>query len=145
MIERKFAQYFKTQNKLLIDDIKTKIINNLFGSQEKLALQFFSRAISGNFEDKNFASYCGNRDCGKGILYTLFDSAFGGYLAPFSLENMTCERESNKSSDLAKENAWLIPLQCARIAIAQETDENENGTISKKLKFTRQLIHRFNF
>ena len=140
IINRNYADYFKKQNTKFIDAINSDIIGNLFGNKSKLALQFFSRAITGNVQDKNFASYCGNRDCGKGILYALFATAFGGYVAPFAIQNMTCERESKKSSDLAKENAWLIPLQYARLAIAQETDDNENDDISNKLKINNKVM-----
>lgn len=140
IINRDYADYFKQQNTQFIDAINSDIIGNLFGNKSKLAKQFFSRAITGNIQDKNFASYCGNRDCGKGILYALFESAFCGYVAPFAIQNMTCERESKKSSDLAKENAWLIPLQYARLAIAQETDENENDDISNKLKINNKVM-----
>jgi len=140
IIERNYAEYFKNPDRKFIDAISKDIFDNLFGDKKKIALQFFARAIGGNIEDKNFMSYCGNRDCGKGILYTGFESAFGGYIVPFNLENMMCIRESNKSSDLAKENAWLLPLEFARIAIAQETDGNENGNIKQKLKISNKMM-----
>ena len=141
IIERNYAEYFKNPDRKIIDEsISKAIFDNLFGDKKKLALQFFARAIAGNVEDKNFISYCGNRDCGKGILYAGFDSAFGGYITPFNLENMMCIRESNKSSDLAKENAWLLPLEYARVAIAQETDGNENGNIKQKLKISNKMM-----
>jgi hypothetical protein len=140
IIERCFATYFENPNKKFIDIIKKDIMDNLFGNRCDIALKFFSRAIGGNIEDKNFMSYSGNRNCGKGILFSLFSYAFGEYISPFNLENMMCRRESNKSSDLAKENAWLLPLEFARLAIAQETDENENGNISQKLKLSNKMI-----
>ena len=140
IIDRNYGEYFKNPDRKFIDAISKDIFNNLFGDKKNLALQFFARAIGGNIEDKNFMSYCGNRDCGKGILYAGFESAFGGYIVPFNLENMMCIRESNKSSDLAKENAWLLPLEFARIAIAQETDGNENGNIKQKLKISNKMM-----
>jgi len=140
IIERNYVEYFKNPNRNFIEKISKDIFDNLFGDKKKLVLQFFARAIAGNVEDKNFMSYCGNRDCGKGILYAGFESAFGAYIAPFNLENMMCIRESNKSSDLAKENAWLLPLEYARIAIAQETDGNENGNIKQKLKISNKMM-----
>jgi len=140
IIERNYAGYFEKPDKHYINLIKNDIINNLFGEKSKLALQFFSRAIGGNIQDKNFMSYSGNRNCGKGILYGTFENAFGEYVTAFNLENMICKRESNKSSDIAKENAWLIPLQFARLAVAQETDENENGDIKQNLKISNKVM-----
>ena len=140
VIERCFATYFENPDREYIDTIKKDIMDNLFGNRCDIALKFFSRAIGGNIEDKNFMSYFGNRNCGKGILFSLFSYAFGEYISPFNLENMICKRESSKSSDIAKENAWLLPLEFTRIAIAQETDENENGNISQKLKISNKVM-----
>ena len=140
IIDRDFANYFNNPDTYYITNIYDNIMMNLFGEKTDLALKFFSRAITGNFEDKNFMSYMGNRDCGKGILYALFEWAFKGYIGSFNLENITCKRESNKSSDLAKENAWLLPLEFVRFAISQETDDNDNGNIKQTLKLSNKAM-----
>jgi hypothetical protein len=140
IIQRNYATYFQNPNREFIDFIKNNIFTNLFGNKTKLSLQFFSRAVAGCNEDKNFMSYSGNRNCGKGILYTALSSAFEEYITSFNLENMVCKRESNKSSDIAKENAWLLDLEFARIALAQETDENENDNIKTSLKISNKVM-----
>lgn len=140
IIDRNFENYFYNPNRHFINAIESDIMQNLFGDKTELALKFFARAITGNVEDKNFMSYCGNRDCGKGILFALFKSSFKEYVASFNLENITCKRESNKSSDLAKENAWLLPLQFVRFAISQETDDNENNDIKDRLKISNKML-----
>lgn len=140
IIQRKYAEYHKNPNQEFIAKIKNDIIGNLFGDQSKLALEFFSRSIAGCNEDKNFMSYSGNRNCGKGILYGTMKNAFEDYVSGFNLENMLCKRESNKSSDLAKENAWLLDLEFTRVGIAQETEENENDNIKEKLKISNKVM-----
>jgi hypothetical protein len=140
IIQRNYATYFQNPNRVFIDKIKDDIFANIFGNKTNLALKFFARAIAGCCEDKNFMSYSGNRNCGKGILYNAVSSAFEEYVTSFNLENMVCKRESNKSSDIAKENAWLLPLEFARIAIAQETDENENDNIKNGLKISNKVM-----
>ena len=140
IIDRNYEEYFNNPNRYFIGLIYNDILLNLFGDKTGIALKFFARAITGNMEDKNFMSYCGNRDCGKGILYALFEWAFKEYIGSFNLENITCKRESNKSSDLAKENAWLLPLQFVRFAITQETDENENDDIKTALKLSNKVM-----
>lgn len=140
IIKRSYLNYFNSPNREYINKIKNNIFVNLFGNKTKLALQFFSRAIAGCNEDKNFMSYMGNRDCGKGILYECFTNAFEDYVTSFSLENMMCRRESNKGSDTAKENAWLLDLEFARLAVAQETDHNENGNIKQSLKVSNKMM-----
>ena len=140
IIQRNYAPYFHNPNRVFINKIKDDIFSNLFGNKTKLALKFFSRAIAGCCEDKNFMSYSGNRNSGKGILYTGMSSAFENYVTSFNLENMVCKRESNKSSDIAKENAWLLDFEFVRVAIAQETDENENDNIKNSLKISNKVM-----
>lgn len=140
IIKRSYLNYFNNPNREFIDKIKNDIFGNLFGIKTKLALQFFSRAIAGCNEDKNFMSYMGNRNCGKGILYECFTSAFENYVTNFSLDNIMCRREINKGNDVAKENAWLLDLEFARIAISQETDHNENGNIKQSLKVSNKVM-----
>lgn len=139
-IKRNFQEYFNNPNRFYIDSIKNDILGNLFGDKTDLALKFFSRSIAGCCEDKNFMSYSGNRNCGKGIFYTAMAASLEDYVTSFNLENMVCKRESNKSSDIAKENAWLLPFEFSRIAIAQETDENENDNIKTSLKISNKMM-----
>ena len=116
VIKRNFKSYFDNPDRHFIDKIKNDIFSNLYGSKTDLALKFFSRAIAGCNEDKNFMSYSGNRNCGKGVQYSLMENAFGDYVKSFNLENMLCDRQSKKSSDLARENSWIMDLEFARAA-----------------------------
>jgi hypothetical protein len=134
IIDRCYAEHFNNIDRASIDKVMD-IFRKMFGADTEKVLQFYARAISGNFEDKNFMSFSGNRNCGKGLLFDLFKFAFCDYICGFDLENLMVGRESKKSSDNAKENAWLSCFEFARCAIAQETDDNVNGNIhgSKKL------------
>jgi len=140
IIKRPYAIYFNEPNREMIDNVRDNIFKVLFGDRWHLALQFFGRAIAGCNQDKNFMSYSGKRDCGKGVLFDGFKSAFETYVSSFNLENMLCRRESSKGSDLAKENSWLMEFEFTRIAIAQETDHNENGNIKQSLKISNKML-----
>jgi hypothetical protein len=140
IIKRPYANYFNEPNREMIDNVRDNIFKVLFGDRWRLALQFFGRAIAGCNQDKNFMSYSGKRDCGKGVLFDGFKSAFENYVSSFNLENMLCRRESSKGSDLAKENSWLMEFEFTRIAIAQETDHNENGNIKQSLKVSNKML-----
>jgi hypothetical protein len=140
IIKRPYANYFNEPNREMINNVKDNIFKVLFGDRWRLALQFFGRAIAGCNQDKNFMSYSGVRNCGKGILFEGFKSAFETYVNSFNLENMLCRRESSKGSDLAKENSWLMEFEFTRIAIAQETDHNENGNIKQSLKVSNKML-----
>jgi hypothetical protein len=140
LIDRDYAEYFKSPDASFVKNIRSDILEKVFDSKTDLVLKFLARSITGNIEDKNFMSYSGNRDCGKGILYELAKSAFGSYVGKFDLDNMMCKRDSNKSSDTAKENAWLLPLEFTRLAIAQETDENENCDIKSESKISNRMM-----
>lgn len=139
IINFNYEEYFNKPNKKFINDIKKDIFENLFNDKIDLVLKYFSRAITANIEDKNFMSFMGNRNCGKGILYLLFKVGFEDYVNSFNLENMLCCRQSKKSSDMAKENSWLMDFQYCRIGISQETDEIEKD-ITKQKKISNKVI-----
>jgi hypothetical protein len=139
IIDRPFKSYFDNPDRVYIDLIKKDIYENMYGLKTKEALTFFSRAISGNNEDKNFQSYTGNRNCGKGVIFDGQKASFGDYVIPFNLDNMLSCRESKKSSDNAKENAWLIPMEYARLGISQETEEDE-GQTKKELRVSNKVM-----
>ena len=139
IIDRPFKSYFDKPDRHYIDLIEKNIYENMYGLKTKEALTFFSRAISGNNGDKNFQSYTGNRDCGKGVLFDGQKASFGDYVIPFNLDNLLCCREGKKSSDNAKENAWLIPMEYARLGISQETVEDE-GQGKKDLKISNKAM-----
>ena len=140
IIERQFYDYFHKPDRKMIDTVKNTIFEPLFGEKLNEALWFFSRAVGANIQDKNFMSYTGNRNCGKGIIEKLFKASLQSYISSYSLDNLLCIRESNKSSDIAKENAWLIPFQFSRLAISQETEDNVNETVSKKMKISNKAM-----
>ena len=62
------------------------LFENLFGEDTIRSLNFLSRGIAGHFEDKNWATYLGNRDCGKGVLYDILKYGFGDYVQTFELD-----------------------------------------------------------
>lgn len=104
------------------------------------ALHFLSRAIAGHSEDKNFSTYLGNRDCGKGVLYEMLSSAFTGYVNTFELANIMYNRASAgfENVDTNKKLYWLIDFEFCRLAISQETPDTKsnmkiNGRILKKI------------
>ena len=140
IIDREFATYFASPNKAFVKKIKDDIFEKVFGLKTELVLKFLSRGIASCIEDKNFMSYAGNRNCGKGIIYQLLSFAFGQYVCSFDLRNMLCCREGKESSDSAKENMWLIPLEFVRIAITQETEENENENIKAGSKISNRMM-----
>jgi hypothetical protein len=139
IINFNYEEYFNKPNKEFINTIKKTIFENLFNDKTDLVLKYFSRAITANIEDKNFMSFMGNRNCGKGILYLLFKTGFEDYVNSFNLENMLCDRQSKKSSDMAKENGWLMDFQYCRIGISQETEETEKD-ITKQKKISNKVI-----
>ena len=108
-----------------MEEIETNILIPLFGDKIKLAKKFLSRALAGCSEDKNFATYLGNRDCGKGILNELLD-AFGGYVHSFPVKNILCERNGN-GKETSRDLYWLMEFEYTRLAISQEIPEECKG------------------
>ena len=127
-IDRNFKEVFMNQDKYkdACNEIKTKIIMNLFGENTESALLFFSRGLAGCFEDKNWSMFMGNRNSGKGVLDSLIKNSIGSYYSSFDANNLLYERSSGE--DKAKKLYWLLALQFVRIAISQEvkTDVKSN-------------------
>jgi len=117
-INRNFAEYLEKPNHLIIDVIHKQIFKNLFGDECQTALQFLSRGLAGHLEDKAWARYMGNRNCGKGVFEKLSKSAIGDYHASINSANLLTK--INKQSEVEKELSFAIELQFARFAVSQE-------------------------
>jgi hypothetical protein len=121
---------YKEGNLTYMDKIMSDILEPLFNDNLKLALHYLSRSVAGCIDDKNFATYKGNRNCGKGVFYKALKQSLGEYVKPFQLHNIMCNRKSaneEKSVDLY----WLLELEFARLAISQEISADD---INKKIK-----------
>jgi len=139
MIPFEFGEYFNNPNNQLISNIKRDIYENMFGDKTTVALNFLSRAIFGHFEDKNWSTYLGNRNCGKGVLFDSLQNAFGSYISSFELNNIMYQRKSSNNTDeSSKKLYWALDLEFARLAMSQEIPSPEtnlvlNGARLKKL------------
>jgi len=136
-INREFNDYLLNPNFELMEEIKKTIFEPLFGKKCELALNFISRALMGHTEDKNWATFVGNRDSGKGMSYELIKTACEKYLGSFKLDNILLQREGN-GKETAKDSYWLLELEFMRLAIAQETPNAKDnykisGSLLKKL------------
>jgi len=136
-IKMNFYEYFNNPNMDVINELKEKVFIPLFHTKVETALQFFARAFAGCCDDKNFATYVGNRDCGKGILYLLFE-AFESYLKSLSLDNVLCSRVGKIEAKRSVDFFWLLEFEFCRLAFSQETPSPEsnlkvNPSLFKKL------------
>lgn len=131
-IKRTFKSQLDEPNVELKQTIMKDILKPLFGDKTDLFLELFARAITGNYEDKNWMSYVGNRNCGKGVLFKLL-SAFGDYINSFGIDNILCNRENTKPIT-SRELYWLLDLEFVRFAMPQETPSEGFKLNSKMIK-----------
>jgi hypothetical protein len=136
IIPRDFGDWFHNPNLQAVDDIKEKIFDTLFGNKVDTALHFLSRGIAGCIEDKNFATYLGSRDCGKGVIFELLKHAFGDYVTSVALNNLLYERSTN-TEETSRKLYWLLDYEFTRLAISQETPSPED-----KLKVDSKLLKK---
>ena len=108
-------------NPQVMEDIKNKVLEPMFNTKMDVACRYLSRALAGCTEDKNWATYVGNRDCGKGVLYVLL-KAFGDYVKPFNIQNIMCER--NRKAETARDLYWLMDHEYTRLAVSQEVPDD---------------------
>ena len=136
MIERPFAEFFANPNEEAMTTIENDIFNPLFGVECEKALQVFSRGVAGFFEDKAWVQYVGNRDCGKGVIDALAKTALGAYHTSITSRNLIAEKFIQGEQE--KLLGWLLVVQFARLAIAQEVPAcgdhvKMNGELIKKI------------
>lgn len=135
MIDREFFDAFRNPNNAVINEIKTKLFEPLFGDKLDIALQMLSRAIAGHYTDKKWCKYIGNRDCGKGVIDVGLTYTFEKYIGHTSANNLLCQRIAGEN---ARNYSWLIPLEFNRIIIMQECENKDqtsilNGELIKKM------------
>jgi hypothetical protein len=137
-INRNYKAYFESPNFEVINEIKEKIFDTLYGDKTNKALQFLSRALAGHHEDKRWATYLGNRNCGKGVEYDLLSEGFESYVSTFELGNMLYCRKTagTENIDCSKKLYWLMDLEFVRLAVSQEVPDSNSGlqVNSKQLK-----------
>lgn len=136
IIKRNIGNWLENPDLNSVNEIKEKIFDTLFNSKVDMAIHFLSRAIAGCVEDKNFATYLGSRDCGKGVIFELLKNAFGDYVTSFALNNILYERSTN-TEETSRKLYWLMDYEFVRLAISQETPSPED-----KLKVDSKLLKK---
>lgn len=131
-------EYTNAIDRTVMNTIQQSIFEPLFGDKMQEALQFLSRAIAGHCEDKNWASYLGNRDCGKGVIYDLLKLSLGSYVQTFELNHIMYQRDRPDTSEATRKLYWLMDFEFTRLAISQETPDRKsqlkvNSKLLKKL------------
>jgi hypothetical protein len=137
-INRNFKEVFQnTEYNIYKEEVK-ELIKSIMNDQTDRCLQFLSRAIFGYIEDKDYAIFMGNRNCGKGVLNELlFNSLTSQYIGTVEADKFLCERESSK--DDGRNLNWLIDFQFRRLMTTNEIkfdkdnkDIKLNGVLIKK-------------
>lgn len=125
IIHRPFGDYFVSPDRNVMETIEKDLMKHLFSSKYETAMRFLARGVAGCVEDKNWGTYMGNRNCGKGVFEVLSKNSLGSYYAIIQSANLLMKQRP--SGDVEKENYWILPLQFARLAVSQEVPENSSG------------------
>ena len=130
-INRDYGDIFLKPPLEAMAELQSKLFNPKYGERENVFYHFLSRAIAGHNEDKRWATYLGNRNCGKGVEYDLLKAAFGEYISTFELGNLLyCRKTAGMENlDCTKKNNWLMDLEFVRLGISQEVPDAKSGLI----------------
>ena len=139
-INRNFQQYFLNPNTKTINDLKDKLFDTLYGEKQNIFLHFLSRAIAGHHEDKRWATYLGNRNCGKGVEYDLLVAGFESYVNTFELGNILYNRKTAgvENIDCSKKLYWLMDLEFVRLSVSQEVPDCNSGLVANS-KYIKKI------
>lgn len=104
--------------------------------QMKLLQHFLytmKQMICGNIEIKRWISLEGLRDSGKGVIVSLLEKAFGGYIRSTNSNNFIAKKAQG---DESKALSWLYSCEFVRLLISQENQvgaSTYDGSLFKKL------------
>ena len=120
---------------VLRQNIYDRVINPIFGddtTKRDAFLYNMGVAMAGDITFKKWIHCQGERNCGKGVIGDLMHSAFEDYVKEI---NTSCfyKKSLNGDKDEAKAKSFMLPLQHARLVVANEVDEGVimNGTSIK--------------
>lgn len=136
IIPRDYSQCYDKQ---IYEDIIEKQMKPMFESNTCAMLYYLSKSIAGE-AGKNWATYKGARDCGKGVLYALLEYTFGDYIGSFNVGDIMYCRKSEGFVSLtdAKSLGWLLEIINCRLAVSQEVPDDKStkvvcGELLKKI------------
>jgi len=130
-INRDFGNILENPPLEAMNNLQKQLFSAKYGTKESTFYHFLSRAISGHNEDKRWATYLGNRNCGKGVEYDLLKAAFGDYISTFELGNLLyCRKTAGMENvDCSKKLYWLMDLEFVRLAVSQEIPDAKSGMV----------------
>ena len=133
MIDR---DYNPTRNETHIEEVKKHIFINIFGlDQYEDVLKFLSRRLSGHVEDKQWAIFLGQRNCGKGVVSDILEKTFESYVNTINSGNFILK---SNVQDEAKIQSWMLDCQFTRLSITQEIK------LDKKQIIDGNMLKKFN-
>lgn len=77
-----------------------------------------ARALYGDYRAKRAYVTVGEANCGRGLLTGALGAAFGDFVTTFDSNNLLYNPRDG--ADTGKQNAWLVPIRNARLAIGNE-------------------------
>ena len=120
-----------------IKELYERVLMPIFTDDKEMLIHFLrvmARVMAGHVEDKQWIVMIGERNCGKGVLTTLFQSCFKEYARTTDANNFIAKRGS---SDSALDKKWLVPMDMARIVFTNEIDMTDG---EKKTKLNSKCI-----
>jgi hypothetical protein len=114
--------YNPIKEKAVMEEVVERIFKPLFSDDYETAITMLSRMIAGHVEDKIWALYIGNRNCGKGVLEAYFRSTFGDYITAISSDLFISKGNREGITDV-KDMGWLMDCEMRRIAFMSESLE----------------------
>jgi len=118
-----------------INFIYEKVLNPMFTcennkTREQLRDNFLynmSRSLFGFYQDKNWFTMDGPRDCGKGMLCELIQKTFENYTGAMNGENLLFSKGDSK--DQAKARSFLLDLIGKRLVLCNEMSVDKGSYI----------------
>jgi len=128
--DKKLPWDFGDVDEQLVQEIRDKLIDGVFGKLGEYYLRVLARAIAGNVEDKNFIVAIGDSNSGKGCNTDALFGAFPGFVANINASNFAYKKSDG---DGAKNRSWMVGCSRARALVCNEISMKDplDGNIIK--------------
>jgi len=129
-INRDFPTYDENSLTILMDNVIKPIYPD--ENEREYFMYSLARILAGHFKDKKWYINKGSRNCGKGVITTLLQNAFGVYVGTFNANTFISKKV--ETADEEKNLMWACCARNKRLLISNEVNENVilNGALIKK-------------
>jgi hypothetical protein len=130
--------YNPIRDERVIQQIYDEIFMKVFGKDTTRILQFFSRAIAGEINDKIWASFICNKYSNKDIIEQFLNNSLGNYVNHINSGPLLLNIGNDAGTDSQLKYSWMYDIEFSRIIFSHNFSKGRlDGTTIKEIFCSR--------